>query len=123
MKALLLALLAVLATPCALAQAPGSNWPPAEFRAAVAGCRASITENAVRDYLRSRNLTESQLAPDFRSRIQPSLEPLLRTCDCSISVMSAEMSIKAFSSQPTAAQGRLRELISPGARCEFKKGS
>jgi hypothetical protein len=123
MKASLLALLAVLATPCALAQAPGSNWPPAEFRAAVAGCRTSITENAVRDYLRSRNLTASQLAPDFRSRIQPSLEPLLRTCDCSIGVMSGEMSFETFNSQAQAAQRRMRELISPGGRCEFRKGS
>jgi hypothetical protein len=118
--------IALLTSPlAALAQSPQSSEPLAResLRAAVHGCRASILDHATRDYLQRHSLTQSQLPPNFRERILPTIEPFLRTCDCSIETLSNEVSLEAFRAQGPEVQRRLKELVAPGGACAAKRGT
>src|SRR5664279_100168 len=110
----ILALSGVGAAAPAQGQDAGQGWSPESQRAAILGCRASILDNAIRDYLSQRNLTESQMPSDFRDRIATLIEPFLATCECSIPILAAEVSLGSFAAQSTQIQRRLRELTSPG---------
>lgn len=122
--------LVVAACVCALAvtafaqtQVASEPWAPESLQSAIQGCRASIADHATRDYLKRHQLQADQLPPDFRERILPVLEPFLRTCNCSIEILSREVSLETFRALGPEVQSRLKELVQPGGMCAAKRGA
>lgn len=104
----------------AAAQAPLSAWSLESYDAAVQGCRAAIVDRATKDYLARHKLAENQLPKNFHQRIGPAIEPYLRTCDCSLTVLAKEVSFEEFNAQTGEVQQRLKSLVSPGGVCAAK---
>ena len=104
-------------------QITGVPWSQDSVKVSIAGCRASIIDNARRGYIARHNLTEDQLPTDFNERIAPVVEPFLLTCDCTIAVLAKEMPFEDFQSQSPAVQKRLSELLAKGGACEPKLGT
>ena len=98
-------------------------WSQEQVQAAIAGCRASIIDHAIRDYLARHNLTQSRLPPDFKERIAPIVEPFLLTCDCTMGVLSKEVPFERFDPNSPQVQERLKTLVSKGGVCEPKTGA
>lgn len=84
-------------------------WPPAHKAAAIAGCRASITDHAERDYLRRSQLTE--LPPDFRKKAAPAMEPFLAVCDCVYEHFEKVWTFEYYAAHQDEAMSKLKELM------------
>ncbi len=94
-----------------------TGWTPELVQAAVTNCREIILDNTTRDYLKRNNLAVKDLPPDFRARVTPMLEPLLRTCDCMIGTLSREFTFEEFQVNTLPVQARTRELASEEGAC------
>lgn len=104
----------------AVAQAPLTAWYLESYDAAVQGCRAAIVVRATKDYLARHKLAENQLPKNFHQRIGSAIEPYLRTCDCSLTILAKEVSLDDFNAQTGEVQQRLKSLVSPGGVCAAK---
>jgi hypothetical protein len=92
-------------------------WTPAAIASAVASCRATIIEGEAHEYLTRNQLAPEQLPADFRTRILPIIEPLLKTCDCTIAALSREVPYADFQASTAQVQQRTRELLARGGAC------
>lgn len=127
------ALLLALASTGAMAQtdptltapAPGMppQWSRLELQVAIAGCRKSIVDNALRDYAKRQGIPESQLLPDVRARITPAMEPFLVSCDCMVNALSLEATPSEFALPSARLQQRMGQLLGPGGACARKQGA
>jgi hypothetical protein len=92
-------------------------WTPEAITAAVASCRATIIDGEAHEYLVRNKLADNQLPADFRTKIVPVIEPLLKTCDCTIATLSREVTYADFQASTPAVQQRTRELLARGGAC------
>jgi hypothetical protein len=67
-----------------------------------------------------RNLTTGQVTPDIKERLAQAFQPLLATCDCSMTLLSKEVPWEKFASNSPEVQQRARELTAKGGACELK---
>ena len=106
-------------TAPALAEPPVrvAAWQPQQKAAAVATCRAAILDNVAREYLARNHLADDQLPPDFRTKVVPVVEPLLKTCDCSIAVLSGEVTYAEFQASTPRVVQRTKDLVAKGGTC------
>jgi hypothetical protein len=115
------AVLVAAVTPCVcVTQNAPRPWTSAELQEAIAGCRAAIVESAKKDYLARSHQTESQLPANFNDLMAQVAEPFLRTCDCTMSILSNEIPIEELRINSPQMQRRVQELTSKGGRCEAK---
>ena len=102
------------------AQSAPVSWPEAQLKAAIAGCRAAITDQATRDYLSRAHLTADQLPANFSAIFdRPEVRSILGVCDCSLGIISKEVSLDEFQFHPDSplVQQRIKELTLPGGVC------
>ncbi|MBS0580355.1 MAG: hypothetical protein JSR36_13960 [Proteobacteria bacterium] len=92
-------------------------WQAQQKSAAVASCRAAILDNVAREYLARNHLAEGELPPDFRTKVVPVVEPLLKTCDCSIAVLSGEVTYAEFQASTPRVVQRTKDLVAKGGTC------
>ena len=91
-------------------------WPPDHKAAAIAGCRASIANNAKHDYLKRSQLTE--LPADFDERIAPVMEPFLAVCDCVYEHFESMWTFEYYESHQAEVLSKLKELMNGACRVQ-----
>lgn len=85
-------------------------WPEGAKREVINGCRASIWDLAAKDFLKRQGL--DVLPDDFHERTQAQMEPfLLASCDCTTTMLSKELTIEAYVSDPERRNKRGIELL------------
>lgn len=114
-----LVFLAILLFAPTLSATEPARWQPELKAAAVAGCRASISYHAERDYLKRSQATE--LPPDFREKAAPVMEPYLAVCDCVYEEFEKMWTYEYYAAHQDEAKSKLEELVTGTCAVEGTK--
>lgn len=100
---------------CATASSDSRPWPAAGKQALVQECQAQIWRRAENNFLNTHNASRAQLPPNFRTTMNPAVQPSLDACACYMDRLEREWSYEQLAGSSGKLNDKLAEITASGA--------